>query len=182
MLRVSCYLSCLDLLVQHSCRSIAFCCVSTGIFGFPNLEAAVCAMQTVRQWLDESEAHRLAVDCILFCVFLAKDKDLYERHMPLFFPLTAEELDGSTTSTAADGGAADSEAVEEGEEKQKESADLQAVQGQQTNGHENGEVMEVSRGDTVWERADQSISANHSCEAAPQEQPHEPTEANGQRT
>ena len=46
---VSCYRSCLELLLQHQCRSIAFCCVSTGIFGFPNLDAAICALQTVRQ-------------------------------------------------------------------------------------------------------------------------------------
>ena len=39
------------------------------------------------------------MDCVLFCVFLDKDKDIYERHMPLFFPLTPEELEGEPTAT-----------------------------------------------------------------------------------
>ena len=144
-------------MVQHQCRSIAFCCVSTGIFGFPNLEAAVCALQTVRQWLDEDESHRQAVDCILFCVFLDKDKDIYERHMPLFFPLTPEELEGKTTDEAervedgTEGGAVVKGEGKDGSESKRQKSD-------QPDGKQSGNGMEVNRGDTVWVRADNSTA------------------------
>ena len=39
----SCYLSCLKLAEKNSCKSIAFCCISTGVFGFPQREAAQIA-------------------------------------------------------------------------------------------------------------------------------------------
>ena len=146
-----CYRTCLDLLLQRQCRSIAFCCISTGIFGFPNLEAAICALQTVRQWLDEDERHRQAVDCILFCVFLDKDKLIYERHMPLFFPLTQPELEGKVEGTAVEaaqdgsGGVEGDGASEDGGGESKKQR-VEQADGQ----HSGGDMMEVNRGDTVW--------------------------------
>ena len=101
---VSCYSSCLDLLVEHDCRSIAFCCVSTGIFGFDNTEAAVVALDTVRSWL-EREDNRSAVDALVFCCFLDKDLRIYQRNMPLFFPCDAQQPEGAEAE-AADGGEA----------------------------------------------------------------------------
>lgn len=53
-----CYRSCLDAAAQHACRTIAFCCISTGEFGFPQQEAARIAVATVRAWLDEQQARR----------------------------------------------------------------------------------------------------------------------------
>ena len=44
----SCYLSCLKLAEKNSCKSIAFCCISTGVFGFPQREAAQIAVDTVK--------------------------------------------------------------------------------------------------------------------------------------
>lgn len=44
----SCYHSCLELAVQNEIKSIAFCCISTGVFGFPQNEAAEIAVDTVR--------------------------------------------------------------------------------------------------------------------------------------
>ena len=164
---VSCYRSCLELLLQHQCRSIAFCCVSTGIFGFPNLEAAICALQTVRQWLDEDERHRQAVDCILFCVFLDKDKDIYERHMPLFFPLTRDEVEGKAndeTAEPANGGADGRAAVEKGGDLKAGGSDGKTEDGEQPGGQQSGDVMEVSRGDTVWVRADNHSPADPSTQ------------------
>jgi O-acetyl-ADP-ribose deacetylase (regulator of RNase III) len=48
----SCYESCLDLAGSLGLRSLAFCCISTGVFGFPQREAAQIAVRTVRAWLD----------------------------------------------------------------------------------------------------------------------------------
>ena len=49
-LLASCYRSCLDLAARHGCRSVAFCCISTGEFHFPGELAAQIAIQTVRAW------------------------------------------------------------------------------------------------------------------------------------
>ncbi|MCR4784856.1 MAG: protein-ADP-ribose hydrolase [bacterium] len=50
-LLASCYNSCLKLANKHKCESIAFCCISTGVFGFPQQEAAEIAVQTAREFL-----------------------------------------------------------------------------------------------------------------------------------
>ena len=54
MLR-ACYRSCLELADKSGLKSIAFCCVSTGEFHFPNEEAARIAVETVTGYLDEKD-------------------------------------------------------------------------------------------------------------------------------
>ncbi len=56
--------------------SIAFCCISTGVFGFPQDEAARIAVSTVRAWLD---AHPHADIRVIFNVFLDEDAAIYRR-------------------------------------------------------------------------------------------------------
>lgn len=48
-----CYRSCLDAAARRRLATVAFCCISTGVFGFPQEEAARIAVGTVRDWLDE---------------------------------------------------------------------------------------------------------------------------------
>lgn len=67
----SCYQSCLELAVQSGVKSIAFCCISTGVFGFPQDKAAEIAVQTVREFL---ETHDIEV---IFNVFTEKDYEIY---------------------------------------------------------------------------------------------------------
>ena len=69
----SCYRSCLDLAAANDLRSIAFCCISTGIFGFPQEEAAEIAVRTVREWLDGHDADM----AVVFNVFMQKDDSIY---------------------------------------------------------------------------------------------------------
>ena len=69
----SCYRSCLDLAAQNGLCSIAFCCISTGVFGFPQEEAAPIAVNTVRRWLDENDTGMNVV----FNVFGKKDESIY---------------------------------------------------------------------------------------------------------
>lgn len=69
----SCYRSCLDLARENGLSSIAFCCISTGVFGFPQQEAAQIAVETVRKWLDRTSAQMTAV----FNVFTGSDYDIY---------------------------------------------------------------------------------------------------------
>jgi hypothetical protein len=71
-------------------KSIAFPCISTGIYGYPNEDAAEVALRTIRQWMDNLQSqHELAssVDRIIFCLFLQRDVDCYEYWMQHYFPV-----------------------------------------------------------------------------------------------
>eukprot|EP00667_Euglena_gracilis_P030315 EG_transcript_41764 len=66
---------------QHDLRTIAFCCLGTGVFGFPNARAAWLALHTVRSWLETSgKADRL--DGIIFVTFQAVDHEAYLHLLP----------------------------------------------------------------------------------------------------
>lgn len=69
----SCYRSCLEIAVQNGIDSIAFCCISTGVFGFPKQEAAEIAVNTVRGFL---KSHGIKV---IFNVFGSEDYDIYRK-------------------------------------------------------------------------------------------------------
>ena len=70
----SCYRACLELTAEHSLRSVAFCCISTGEFHFPNQEAAEIAVTTVRTFLDR---HTTSIEKVIFNVFKDLDKKIY---------------------------------------------------------------------------------------------------------
>ena len=67
----SCYQSCLELAVQSGIKSIAICCISTGVFGFPQDKAAEIAVQTVREFLLTHDIE------VIFNVFTEKDYKIY---------------------------------------------------------------------------------------------------------
>jgi O-acetyl-ADP-ribose deacetylase (regulator of RNase III) len=69
----SCYRSCLELAGRYGLTSLAFCCISTGVFRFPNQQAAEIAVQTVRKYRTET-AGRLEV---IFNVFTELDYRIY---------------------------------------------------------------------------------------------------------
>ena len=68
-LLAACYKSCLALADENGLGSIAFCCISTGVFGFPQQRAAEIAVETVR-------AHRGKLD-VIFNVFKDEDAAIY---------------------------------------------------------------------------------------------------------
>ena len=72
----SCYRNTLDLCEREGLRSVAFCCISTGVFRFPNERAAEIAVRMVTNWLDQ---HQGAVDRVIFNVFKDEDRRIYER-------------------------------------------------------------------------------------------------------
>ncbi|SEW43191.1 protein-ADP-ribose hydrolase [[Clostridium] fimetarium] len=74
----SCYESCLKIASENGVRSIAFCCISTGEFNFPNDEAAKIAVETVITFLRE-EAGK--IDRVIFNVFKDLDKEIYELNL-----------------------------------------------------------------------------------------------------
>lgn len=68
----SCYVECLKRAEEYNIKSIAFCCISTGEFHFPNKEAAKIAVDTVTEYLKKSEIER-----VIFNVFKDEDKEIY---------------------------------------------------------------------------------------------------------
>ena len=75
----SCYESCLDAAARLGLRSVAFCCISTGLFGFPQDEAAGIAVRTTQQWLDE----RTSGVRVVFNVFTGEDERIYRSLLGL---------------------------------------------------------------------------------------------------
>ena len=71
-----CYRNTLDMCRENGLKSVAFCCISTGVFHFPNKRAAEIAVNTVSDWMDE---HPGQMERVLFNVFKDEDKDIYER-------------------------------------------------------------------------------------------------------
>ncbi|CAD7670137.1 unnamed protein product [Nyctereutes procyonoides] len=80
----SCYLSSLDLLLEHRLRSAAFPCISTGVFGYPSEAAAEVVLAALREWLEQ---HKDKVDRLIICVFLEKDESIYLQRLPHYFPV-----------------------------------------------------------------------------------------------
>ncbi|XP_072495042.1 ADP-ribose glycohydrolase MACROD1 isoform X2 [Notamacropus eugenii] len=80
----NCYLNSLQLALENRLRSVAFPCISTGVFGYPNEAAAEVVLGTLREWLEE---HKDKVDRLLICVFLEKDEEIYRTRLPHFFPV-----------------------------------------------------------------------------------------------
>ena len=72
----ACYANTLDLCAAHGLRTVAFCCISTGVFRFPPERAAEIAAGTVTRWLD---GHPGAMERVIFNVFSDRDRELYER-------------------------------------------------------------------------------------------------------
>ena len=72
----SCYLSCLDLAESMELKSLAFCCVSTGVFNFPNAEAAEIATGAVVNWKLKHPESQIKV---IFNTFLKSDTEIYQN-------------------------------------------------------------------------------------------------------
>lgn len=70
-----CYCACLTLAEEYGCQSIAFCCISTGVFGFPQQEAAQIAVQTVR----DCKANATNQMEVIFNVFKDVDYEIYRN-------------------------------------------------------------------------------------------------------
>ena len=72
----ACYRNTLNMCLENGLKSVAFCCISTGVFRFPNKRAAEIAVQTVTGWLAE---HPGGMERVIFNVFKDEDKTYYEQ-------------------------------------------------------------------------------------------------------
>ncbi len=71
-----CYKNTLNMCAENSLKSVAFCCISTGVFHFPNQRAAEIAVNTVTDWMKE---HEDQMERVIFNVFKDEDKEYYEQ-------------------------------------------------------------------------------------------------------
>lgn len=69
----NCYKSCLVLAKKHNLKSIAFCCISTGEFRFPNKVAGEIAIEQVKEFIKTSDIK------VVFNVFKDEDRIIYEK-------------------------------------------------------------------------------------------------------
>lgn len=74
ILLASCYENCLRLAEKNHLKTVAFCCISTGIYHFPNDRAAKIAVKTVKEYLKNS-----TIEKVIFNVFKDEDKYIYQQ-------------------------------------------------------------------------------------------------------
>ena len=73
-----CYRNILDMCLENGLGSVAFCCISTGVFRFPAKRASGIAVQTVTRWFSE---HPGADTRVIFNVFKDEDREYYEQEL-----------------------------------------------------------------------------------------------------
>jgi len=81
----SSYRSALTTATTLGLRSVALCCISTGIYGYPLQQATPVALSAVREWLGEGKNSE-KLDAVIFCVFQDKELEIYRKWLPVFFP------------------------------------------------------------------------------------------------
>lgn len=135
----NCYSKCLHLVKKFGIRSVAFCCVSTGIYGYPIFDASSVALKTVRKWLEfkDEEGNKNAdrVDRIIFCVFLGGDLEVYQHLLPRYFPSALkieqqsdQEEDQDETRKEESGEEITEEPSDEGQPEEEETEDVEMAE------------------------------------------------------
>lgn len=75
-----CYRTSLELAVRHHCKSVAFSAISTGVYGYPSVDAAETAISEVRSFLTGPQG--IEIDRVVFCSFEMKDVNAYIATLP----------------------------------------------------------------------------------------------------
>jgi O-acetyl-ADP-ribose deacetylase (regulator of RNase III) len=71
-----CYIACLELANKNGIKELAFCCISTGLFGFDKKKSAIVAINTVINWLKTNKNN---FQKIIFVVYTNEDNDIYRK-------------------------------------------------------------------------------------------------------
>mgnify|MGYP001564700492 CR=1 FL=1 len=80
----SCYINCLNICRAVGIREIAFCNISTGVFGYPSEDASHIALGAVRDWLRKNQ-HIFKMSRIIFCVFTDQNYEIYNKNLNKYF-------------------------------------------------------------------------------------------------
>ncbi|KAI1851515.1 hypothetical protein JX265_012403 [Neoarthrinium moseri] len=84
----SCYKTSLELAARNGIKTIAFSAISTGIYGYPSLDASVAACETVKEFLDGENGSKM--EKVVFVTFEEKDVRSYNMTLPRYFPPNSE--------------------------------------------------------------------------------------------
>jgi O-acetyl-ADP-ribose deacetylase (regulator of RNase III) len=84
----SAYSETLKFINGSTIKSVALCCISTGIYGYPIVPATHIALDEVRKWLSERQNFE-KTERIVFVVFDSRDVKVYNRLIPIYFPVKA---------------------------------------------------------------------------------------------
>ena len=101
-LLASCYREALLVLTRRGLRSIAFPCISTGVYGFDFGKATEIALGTVKEWLEQSSNWSL-VDRITFVMYSQAEDEVYASLWETYFPLPAAPVRAVTATAATRG-------------------------------------------------------------------------------
>ncbi|KAI8978020.1 hypothetical protein BDB01DRAFT_800425 [Pilobolus umbonatus] len=85
----NCYKRSLEVLMEANLRSIAFPCIATGVYGYDNTKAANVALSTVHQVLENNQDR---IDKVVFVLFNEKDRGVYKKLLPKYFPDASTEI------------------------------------------------------------------------------------------
>ncbi|XP_071754057.1 ADP-ribose glycohydrolase MACROD2 isoform X2 [Centroberyx gerrardi] len=146
----SCYQNSLKLLKEHGLSTVAFPCISTGIYGFPNEPAAEIALNTVKSWIEENPDKDTRV---IFCVFLETDFTIYKKKMSLLFQdndmeVTEGQLKGGNTTPSKK-----SKSRDQSEDSNRDE--------EETGDEEEAENEAAECGDVVMESQNQDEDSGH---------------------
>lgn len=142
----SCYQNSLRLMKEHGLRTVAFPCISTGIYGFPNEPAAEIALNTVKSWIEENPDK---ITRVIFCVFLETDFVIYKKKMSVMFQ------DAAAPKEEIEDGDRDKEETGDEDEGDEDAAGNKDVEMESQNPDENLESMEQSGAKDQEENEDQ---------------------------
>ncbi|XP_019726045.1 ADP-ribose glycohydrolase MACROD2 isoform X2 [Hippocampus comes] len=127
----SCYQNSLRLVKEYGLSTVAFPCISTGIYGFPNEPAGDIALNTVKSWIEENPN---TITRVIFCVFLETDFNIYKKKMSIIFEdndmevadeqLKGDNMSPSTRPTAKD----DNRGKEEAGDENKADSDAEGIE------------------------------------------------------
>lgn len=95
----SAYINSLNLAIKNQIKTIAFPCISTGVYGYPNKKAANEVVELVRDYLQENSDK---FERIIFCIFLPEDRGYYEKFLSMYFPVGVENSECNLVSSSVE--------------------------------------------------------------------------------
>ncbi|KAI9007591.1 putative ganglioside induced differentiation associated protein [Hyaloraphidium curvatum] len=132
-LLASCYRHALDAALEAGLRNLALCSISTGVFGYPVVEATEIAVSTVRDWVEERDLPEGVLDRIIFDVFSERDLDVYRQALSALD--SAAAVDGEASHGESDLDELDEELEESDDEGHEHDHDHD---GHDHDGHDHG--------------------------------------------
>ncbi|XP_048061364.1 ADP-ribose glycohydrolase MACROD2 isoform X12 [Megalobrama amblycephala] len=160
----SCYNNSLQLMKDNNLRSVAFPCISTGIYGFPNEPAAEIALKTVHDWI---EANQKKIDRVIFCVFLETDYEIYKRKMSDFFSPDNDDHKKEEDARMEQGNTQPMEGGEDDDDGTDKKGNTQPMEGEEDDDNGADKKADSRDDETVVQEDKTSAKEDHKVEVSP---------------